>query len=201
MPKRNSPIILALDVDGIDRARAILDDLVSLPITVKVGMKLFTAYGPKLIEEIQKRGLDIFLDLKYHDIPNTVKNATKEAAKLGVKMLTIHASGGRAMIQAAKDGANSVQNPPLILAVSVLTSMDGTDFKLVGVNNTVNEQVLNLAKLAVENGADGIVSSPNEVKLLKDNITQDFITVTPGIRPLWASKNDQKRITTPKDAV
>ena len=201
MSEKKSPIIVALDIDGIDEANKVLDNLAGMPITVKVGMKLYTAYGPKLIESIQKRGLDIFLDLKYHDIPNTVREATKEAARLGVNMLTIHASGGKNMIEAAKDGVSIVKNPPSILAVTVLTSMDKEDLNSVGVTKDLGSQVLDLAQLAVNSGADGIVCSPQEVKLLKTNIKQNFFAVTPGIRPAWSVANDQKRITTPMDAI
>lgn len=201
MIDKKSPIIVALDLDGIDETNKILDNLTGLPITVKVGMKLYTAYGPKLIENIQKRDLNIFLDLKYHDIPNTVREATKEAARLGVNMLTIHASGGKDMIEAAKNGVSGSKNPPSILAVTVLTSMDKADLESVGVNKSLDTQVLDLAKLAINSGADGIVCSPQEVKLLKSTIKKDFLAITPGIRPAWSVANDQKRITTPMDAI
>lgn len=199
-------VIVALDVNSIEEVRTLVSKVGSNVKTFKVGMRLFTKYGPALVKELQEKGYDIFLDLKYHDIPNTVETACKEAAELGVSMLTIHACGGsemcRAAVNGAKEGALKSGNKiPTILAVTVLTSMNETLLKEVGVNKVVDEQVLSLASMAINNGVGGIVCSPLEVNKLKTEIKKDFIAVIPGIRLPEANSDDQKRIAGPDKAI
>jgi orotidine-5'-phosphate decarboxylase len=199
-------LIVALDLNDIDEVREFLNKVGDNVKILKVGMRLFTKYGPKFIKELKEKGYEIFLDMKYHDIPNTVMTACKEAAMLGIKMMTIHAIGGSSMCKAAVEGASvgakiSGNSVPIILGVTVLTSMDEEALKEVGVENTVEDEVLNLAKMVVENGATGIVCSPLEVKKLKSSIKKEFVAITPGIRLENDSKDDQKRVATPESAI
>lgn len=199
-------LIVALDLNDIDEVREFLDKVGSSVKILKVGMRLFTKYGPEFIKELKNKGYEIFLDMKYHDIPNTVMTACKEAAMLGVKMMTIHCIGGSKMCQAAVTGAKEGAKiagveVPIILGVTVLTSMDEASLKEVGVNKTVEDEVLNLANIVIENGATGIVCSPLEVKKLKSSIKKEFVAVTPGIRLSGDTKDDQKRVATPESAI
>lgn len=199
-------VIVALDVNSIEEVRALVSKVGSNIKTFKVGMRLFTKYGPALVRELKENGYDVFLDLKYHDIPNTVETACYEAALLGVDMLTIHACGGKEMCKAAVKGAKegaikSGKKVPTILAVTVLTSMNEVALKEVGVNNAVDIQVLNLATMAINEGVGGIVCSPLEVKKLKSEIKNKFVAVIPGIRLPEGNTNDQKRVAGPGAAI
>ena len=187
----------------------------------KVGMQLYTAEGPQVVRELIASGRRVFLDLKYHDIPNTVAAAVREAAQLGVSMLTVHASGGTKMLHAAVEaakihaGADALVRPSLetprearresgslkILAVTVLTSMDDEDLNETGVHGPVEDQVVWLASLAIDAGCAGIVSSPREVKTLRAKLGSDFLVVTPGVRPAGAAHGDQARVATPAAAI
>jgi len=199
-------VIVALDVNSVEEVRALVSKVGPNIKTFKVGMRLFTKYGPALVRELKENGYNIFLDLKYHDIPNTVETACFEAALLGVDMLTIHACGGkemcRAAVKGAKEGAAKSGNKvPTILAVTVLTSMNEAALKEVGVNNAVELQVLNLATMAINEGVSGIVCSPLEVKKLKSEIKNKFVAVIPGIRLPEGNTNDQKRVASPDAAI
>ena len=168
---------------------------------LKIGKELFTACGPQVVGNIQSKGFDVFLDLKFHDIPNTVAKALKSAANLGVWMVNIHAGGGQKMMDAAVDALASYQQKPLLIAVTVLTSMDNEQLNRIGVNATPDEQVAMLAQLARASGVDGVVSSAHEVQSIKNLCGDDFICVTPGIRPANAKADDQHRIMTPTEAI
>jgi orotidine-5'-phosphate decarboxylase len=199
-------VIVALDVNNIEEVRALVQKIGNNVKMFKIGVRLFTKYGPTLIYELKSKGYDIFLDLKFHDIPNTVETACKEATEIGVNMLTIHACGGRDMCKAAligaKEGAfKSGNKAPTILAVTVLTSMNDSTLKEVGVNNPVDMQVSNLANMVISEGVGGIVCSALEVKKLKTDIKNKFIAVVPGIRLPEGNVNDQKRIATPDVAL
>lgn len=195
-------IILALDVDSAEKAKALVSELRDYVGVYKIN-SLFNEEGPAIVKEIQQSGGKVFLDLKYHDIPNTVANYAKAAAKMGVFMFNVHASGGLEMMKAAADAVKEAgtEQKPLVLAVTVLTSLDQEALARTGVSNPVEEQVKKLALLAKEAGMDGVVCSPKEISIIKEACGDDFVIVTPGIRPAWAASGDQKRITTPKDAV
>jgi orotidine-5'-phosphate decarboxylase len=198
-------IIIALDVGTKAEALALAIELPEARV-FKVGMELFTAEGPALIEEVAGLGKKAFLDLKYHDIPNTAAGAVRSAVRLGVHMLTLHASGGREMLRRAAEAARSEadsagRTKPILLGVTVLTSLKDEQLREVGCASPVSEQVLRLATLARESGVDGIVCSPHEIEIIKREIGPDFLVVTPGIRPAWAATQDQKRVMTPAEAV
>jgi len=198
-------IIIALDVQTKEEGLALVGRLKDAR-TFKVGLELFTAEGPALFRKLKALRKDIFLDLKLHDIPNTVAGAVRSAFKHGVRMMTIHASGGREMMakaaEAAKAAAEAGQGPrPLLLGVTVLTSLKGNDLEEVGLGSDVASQVLRLAGLAKAAGLDGVVCSPQEIEVLRREYGRDLIIVTPGIRPVWAAAQDQKRIMTPAEAV
>jgi len=169
----------------------------------KVGMQLFTAEGPSLVMEIIEAGGKVFLDLKFHDIPNTVKHAAEEAAKLGVSMMTIHTSGGPAMMQAvaAELGEKFGHGKPLVVGVTVLTSLDDKSLGEVGINSDMENQVLRLARLAETSGLDGVVCSPREIRLIRGAVGRGFKIVTPGIRMPGQSVDDQQRTATPQEAI
>jgi orotidine-5'-phosphate decarboxylase len=162
---------------------------------------LFTAEGPQIVRDLVAAGRKVFLDLKFHDIPNTVAAAVAEAAKLNVTMLTIHASGGGKMLRAAVEAASKADVPPMILAVTVLTSMEDSELPGIGVRGTVIDQTLRLATLAITNGCDGIVTSAHEVRELRSELGDDFTVVTPGVRPAGSEKGDQARVVTPAEAI
>lgn len=198
-------IIVALDVGTQEEALSLIKQLEGAEI-FKVGLKLFTSEGPALLKEIQKLKKKIFLDLKLHDIPNTVAEAVKIAVRHGAYMLTLHASGGREMMERAADSASQEAEregleKPLLLAVTILTSLKDDHLREIGMPGDTMAQVLKLAKLAKEARADGIVCSPQEIEIVKRELGEDFPVVAPGIRPSWASANDQKRIMTPSEAI
>lgn len=194
-------LIVALDVETMDEARRIVDTLASTVKIFKVGLGLFTAYGPDAVEMVHKKGAKVFLDLKFHDIPSTVACAVKSAAKLGVFMVNLHSLGGADMIKRAVEAMGSSKDRPKLLGVTILTSMDQTAIGEIGISAKVEDEVLNLAKIARDNGLDGVVASPKETALIRKTLGDDFIIVTPGIRPSWSGKGDQKRIMTPKEAI
>jgi orotidine-5'-phosphate decarboxylase len=198
----NDPkIIVALDYPAAAPALVLVDRLQPALCRLKVGKELFTAAGPALLEQLMRRGFEIFLDLKFHDIPNTAAQACKAAAGLGVWMVNVHALGGRKMLEAAREAiANSTQRPKLI-AVTMLTSMAQEDLADIGIDATPAEMVLRLAILARDSGLDGVVCSAQEAALLRKQCGNEFCLVTPGIRPAQASLDDQSRVMTPLAAL
>ena len=194
-------LIVALDVSTAREALKIVASLGDSVQIYKVGMQLYTAEGPQMVRDLVGSGRKVFLDLKYHDIPNTAAAAVREAAKLGVSMLTVHASGGTKMLHAAVEAAREKDSGPQILAVSILTSMDDQDLNEIGVHGQVVDQVVWLASLALEAGCSGVVSSPREVKTLREKLGTDFLAVTPGVRPAGTAHGDQVRVTTPAEAI
>lgn len=196
-----SKIFVALDVETQAKALEIVGDLRGLGACFKIGKQLFTSTGPELVREIVTMGEDVFLDLKYHDIPNTVAKAGAAAAELGVKIFNVHASGGRKMMEAVRNEMDKLTNPPLVLAVTILTSLGEEDIREVGFDRTIPEQIAKLAKLAKDSGMDGVVASPLEIELIRETCGKDFKILTPGIRPAFAAVNDQKRIATPAEAL
>lgn len=194
-------IVVALDFAEAKQALAFVDRIDPTLCRVKVGKELFTAEGPRFVEELVKRDFGVFLDLKFHDIPNTVAKACEAAARLGVWMLNVHASGGRAMMEAARNAIDKSSQQPLLIAVTVLTSMDQAALNEIGISGNLQDQVLRLALLTEQAGLDGVVCSAQEATLLRQHVKQDFCLVTPGIRPAAASKDDQSRIVTPADAL
>ncbi|MBO7127533.1 orotidine-5'-phosphate decarboxylase [bacterium] len=196
-----SKIFVALDVETKEKALEIVGDLKGLGACFKIGKQLFTSTGPELVREIVGMGEDVFLDLKYHDIPNTVVKAGVAAAELGVKIFNVHASGGRKMMEAVRSEMDKIANPPLVLAVTILTSLGEEDIREVGFDRTIPEQIAKLAKLAKDSGMDGVVASPLEIELIRETCGKDFKILTPGIRPAFAAVNDQKRIATPAEAL
>jgi len=199
-------LIFALDVDNIDDARKWVEQLSGQVGVFKVGKQLFTKCGPEIVHLIQDGGGDVFLDLKYHDIPNTVAMAGLEALRLGVKMFNVHALGGYEMMAKLVEEVDKVcprGNPerPILLAVTILTSSNEETLRGVGIDRPVEVMVPKLAKLAKDAGMDGVVASPKEVGLIREACGDDFAIVTPGVRPTFASQDDQKRVTTPGDAL
>jgi orotidine-5'-phosphate decarboxylase len=192
-------LIVALDVSTAAAARKIVAAVGDSAHAYKVGMQLYTAEGPSIVRELVGSGRRVFLDLKYHDIPNTVGAAVREAARLGVSMLTVHASGGGKMLRAAVEAA---QKPSLlVLAVTVLTSLDDAELGKIGLRGGVLDQVLRLAALALSNGYKGIVASALEAAALREEFGHDFTIVTPGVRPAGSGPNDQARVVTPSEAI
>jgi len=200
-------LVLALDVDDFKSAEELVDKLKDYVGVFKVGSQLFTSEGGDVVRMIRESGSKVFLDLKFHDIPNTVKGAAESATKLGVYMFNIHASGGYEMMKAAADAARETSiklgiKKPLILGVTVLTSINQEILKKeIGVNKNVKEHVVHLAKLAKSAGLDGVVASPQEIMVIRNACGNDFIILTPGIRPAGEEINDQRRIMTPKQAL
>ncbi len=195
-------VIVALDYDNKDTALAFVDKLDPNLCKLKVGKEMFTLCGPDLVKILIAKGFDVFLDLKFHDIPNTVAKACKAAADLGVWMVNVHASGGLPMMQAAKEAiANSTNPQTKLIAVTVLTSMDESQLADVVSGVTPEQQVLRLAALTEQAGLDGIVCSAQEASVLRERHNDDFLLVTPGIRPIGADAGDQKRVMTPPDAM
>ena len=196
-------IIFALDVNGlaeIDRLAGMLSGRVGM---FKVGKELFTSCGPAAVKAVQRHGGQVFLDLKYHDIPNTVANAMLEAARLGVQLANLHALGGGEMMETA---ARAVQKEfgnerPRLLAVTILTSSTEATLRQIGIEHSVQDMVVRLARLAMDSGMDGVVASPLEIELIRQACGPDFLIVTPGVRPSFAAADDQKRIMTPVEAV
>ena len=196
-----SRIIVALDYPSADAALQLVGQLSPELCRLKVGKELFTRAGPQLVESLVGQGFDVFLDLKFHDIPNTVASACHAAADLGVWMLNVHALGGARMLEAAREGVSRAGHSPLLIAVTILTSMDETDLAAVGLAGSPLENVMRLARLAQHSGLDGIVCSSREVTPLRAELERDFKLVTPGIRPAGSQADDQRRIMTPVDAV
>lgn len=194
-------IIVALDFPGAVPALALAHRLSPELCRLKVGKELFTATGPSLLEQLMKSGFEIFLDLKFHDIPNTTAQACKAAASLGVWMINVHALGGRKMLEAAQIAVSNSARPPKLIAVTLLTSMNMEDITDLGISATPEEMVLRLAKLAQESGLDGVVCSAMETALLRKQCGDKFCLVTPGIRPADASLDDQSRVMTPEAAL
>lgn len=194
-------IIVALDYSDAAPALALVARLDPALCRLKVGKELFTVAGPQLVEQLQQRGFEVFLDLKFHDIPNTTAQACKAAALLGVWMVNVHASGGRRMMEAAREGLASFAKPPKLIAVTVLTSMAQADLAELGITATPAEQVLRLAALTQACGLDGVVCSAQEATLLRKQAGNEFCLVTPGIRPADAAADDQSRIMTPLAAL
>ena len=194
-------LIVALDVSSAAAARKIVAAVGDSAHTYKVGMQLYTAEGPAIVRELVSSGRRVFLDLKYHDIPNTVGAAVRESAQLGVSMLTVHASGGAQMLRAATEAAAAQSKPPWVLAVTVLTSLDDADLNTLGIRENVLGQVLRLAALALSNGCRGVVASAHEAAALREDLGPDFVIVTPGVRPAGSGRADQVRVVTPAEAV
>jgi orotidine-5'-phosphate decarboxylase len=194
-------LIVALDVSTGEAARKIVAAVGDSALAYKVGMQLYTAEGPVVVRELVASGRRVFLDLKYHDIPNTVGAAVREAAQLGVSMLTVHAAGSSKMLRAASDAAGAVNPKLLVLAVTVLTSLNDEDLGTLGVRGPVSDHVLRLAALALANGCKGIVASARECEALREEFGQDFAIVTPGVRPAGSGHDDQARVVTPAEAI
>ncbi len=197
----DSKIIVALDFPGTKEAQTLVERLEPGRCRLKVGKELFTRGGPQFVEQLVGQGYDVFLDLKFHDIPNTVARACTAAAELGVWMVNVHALGGGKMMRAAKEAVSAFEQPPLLIAVTILTSMGQEDIAGIGLSGTPADNVLRLASLANESGLDGVVCSPLEVEMLRKSQGDEFQLVTPGIRPAGSQKGDQTRVMTPADAV
>jgi orotidine-5'-phosphate decarboxylase len=194
-------IIVALDYPEAGPALDLARRLDPKSCRVKVGKELFTAAGPGLVTQLQDAGFEIFLDLKYHDIPNTVAAACAAAADLGVWMINVHALGGRAMMSAAREAVDQRPHRPRLIAVTILTSMDAAEVKDVGLAGDAQEAAVRLAQLAQGCGLDGVVCSPQEAPALRRQLGEGFLLVTPGVRPATASKDDQQRVATPRQAL
>lgn len=195
-------VIVALDYDNVESALSFVDKVDPNSCRLKVGKEMFTLFGPDFVRELHIRGFSVFLDLKFHDIPNTCSKAVRAAAELGVWMVNVHASGGERMMTAAREilepyGASR----PLLIGVTVLTSMEQSDLAGIGIQTSPQEQVINLAKLTQNSGLDGVVCSAQEASTLKQQLGSEFKLITPGIRPTGAAAGDQKRIMTPTDAI
>lgn len=197
-----SKIVVALDYENQQQALSFVDKISADSCKLKVGKEMFTHFGPTFVSTLVNKGFDVFLDLKFHDIPNTVAKAVKAAADLGVWMVNVHAVGGSKMMVAARESLSGFgDDAPLLIAVTVLTSMDESDLSEVGVTCSSTEQVMMLAKLTADAGLNGVVCSAQEAGSLKSAFGQDFQLVTPGIRPEGFAAGDQKRIVTPKQAI
>jgi orotidine-5'-phosphate decarboxylase len=200
-------IICALDVETAEQARRIIDEIGDEVGAFKIGLQLFTAAGASFVREIVERNIKLFLDVKFHDIPNTVAKASVEVARLGVWMFNIHALGGSEMMRRTVENVRETctkenLRAPKIIGVTILTSANAETLREVGIGKEIDSQVVNLARLTAKCGLDGVVASPLEVEKIRANIeNQDFLIVTPGIRPGFATNDDQKRVMTPKEAV
>jgi orotidine-5'-phosphate decarboxylase len=206
MNKNADKIIIALDVETLEQASELVTSLSGTVGAFKIGKQLYTRCGPEAVEMVHAAGERVFLDLKYHDIPTTVAKAGCEAARMGVFMFNLHALGGGTMIsttvRAVRELAAKTNSPtPLILAVTVLTSMSETDLAEIGIHEPVEQVVVGLARIAQTAGADGVVASPREIHLIKEACGPDFVVLTPGIRPAATEQDDQKRTMTPSQAV
>lgn len=198
----DAKVVVALDFEKKNDALSFVDKVSPAECRLKVGKEMFTYFGPEFVKQLTSKGFDVFLDLKFHDIPNTVAKAVTAAADLGVWMVNVHASGGRDMMTKAQDALSSFGNDsPLLTAVTVLTSMSENDLNEIGVQRSPAEQVVHLATLAQRCGLDGVVCSAWEAESLKNALGKDFKLITPGIRPEGAPTDDQKRIMTPKQAI
>lgn len=194
-------IIVALDFPDAAPALELVERLDPERCSLKVGKEMFTRFGPGFVAGLSGRGFRVFLDLKYHDIPNTVAAACEAAVDLGVWMVNLHASGGRSMMAAASERLARFSEAPLLIAVTVLTSLDAGDLADIGCPGDPRERVLRLASLARDAGLDGVVCSPQEASSVRERLGRDFLLVTPGVRPAGAETKDQKRVMTPRDAI
>ena len=194
-------LIVALDVSSAAAAQKIVAAVGDSAFAYKVGKQLFTAEGPQIVRNLVASGRQVFLDLKYHDIPSTVASAVREAAKLHVSMLTVHASGGGRMLRAAVDAARNMNPTLMVLAVTVLTSLDDSDLEKMGVRGKVVDQVLRLSALAIADGCHGVVASAHEATELRNELDGEFLIVTPGVRPAGMGRGDQVRVVTPAEAI
>lgn len=195
-------VIVALDFDNQQTALSFVDKLDPTMCRLKVGKEMFTYFGPALVKQLISKGFDVFLDLKFHDIPNTVAKACAAAADMGVWMVNVHASGGPVMLEKAREAVESFgEQRPLLTAVTVLTSMDQAQLNSIGVAGEPMQQVQRLAQLTADAGIDGVVCSAQEAEVLKRQFGKDFMLVTPGIRPAGSAIGDQKRIMTPEKAI
>lgn len=207
MSVHKEKIIVALDVETADEARKIIDEIGAEVGAFKIGLQLFTAAGASFVREVVAKNIKLFLDVKFHDIPNTVAKASVEVARLGVWMFNIHALGGSEMMQRTVENVREVcarenLRPPKVIGVTVLTSSNQDTLHEVGIDKEVNSQVVNLARLTAKCGLDGVVASSLEVEAIRQYVgKEDFLIVTPGIRPTFATNDDQKRVMTPKEAV
>ena len=197
----NKRIIVALDYSKATDALIMADQLDPARCRLKVGKELFTHEGPGIVRQLQDRGFDLFLDLKFHDIPNTVAAACSAAADLGVWMVNVHALGGRRMMEAARQAIDANGHPTLLIAVTVLTSMAAEDLREIGLSDSPEKEVLRLATLAKESGLDGLVCSAQEAGILSERFAKDFLFVTPGVRPAGVAAGDQRRVMTPGLAI
>lgn len=194
-------IIVALDFPDEQSALTLVDKLDPSLCRVKIGKELFVRCGPALVEKVQQKGFDVFLDLKFYDIPNTVAAACRAAADLGVWMVNVHASGGHKMMDAAREAIANSSNQPKLIAVTILTSMTSHDLSELGFDLTPMEEVQRLASIAKECEMDGVVCSPLEAQMLTESLGREFLLVTPGVRPVGSDQGDQSRVMTPKDAL
>lgn len=201
MTSHLSPVIVALDFADEKQTLQFVRRLSPELCQIKIGKELFTATGRHLVEQLVNQGFKVFLDLKYHDIPNTVASACKIAAQMGVWMVDMHASGGQRMMEAAAEAVSRFQQRPYLIGVTVLTSMAQTDLAQTGVDRSIDEQVMHLTRLSQQSGLDGVVCSAQEAVILRDQIGKEFLLVTPGIRLNSKSEDDQRRIMTPKEAL
>lgn len=201
MKNQDSKVIVALDYNSASAAQQFVDAVSPELCKLKVGKELFTQSGPGFVAGLVERGFDVFLDLKYHDIPNTVAKAVRVAADMGVWMTDVHASGGRRMMEGARDVLQQSNSNMLLIAVTVLTSMAEEDLAEIGIHCSPEEQVQRLAKLAQSSGMDGVVCSAMETSGLRQSLGADFTLVTPGIRPASAAGDDQRRVVTPSQAI
>ena len=198
---QNKPIVVALDFDNGKQALELVERLDPQRCRLKVGKELFTSEGPQLVESLQKKNFDVFLDLKFHDIPNTTAKAVAAAANMGVWMVNVHASGGQRMMEAAAESLQGFQQKPILIAVTVLTSMEQQDLAGIGLDVTPQQQVERLARLTQDSGLDGVVCSAQEAQSLKQLCGSGFQLITPGIRPSFAQQGDQRRVMTPEQAM
>lgn len=194
-------VIVALDFAEQKQALDLIDRLEPSECRLKIGKEMFTHFGPAFVEQVQNKGFDCFLDLKYHDIPNTVAQACSVAADLGVWMLNVHALGGRRMMEAAAEAIANKSQPPALIGVTVLTSMSAEDLAEIGIQQSPAELALHLAAMAQSSGLDGVVCSAMEASAMRQQFEADFLLVTPGIRPTGSAQDDQRRIMTPVDAI
>ncbi|WP_096084729.1 orotidine-5'-phosphate decarboxylase [Agaribacterium haliotis] len=197
----DAKILVALDYENKNQCLELVKQLDPKLCRLKIGKEMFTWFGPSIVESVQKLGFDVFLDLKFHDIPNTVAKACAAAASLGVWMVNVHASGGKRMMEAAAEALVHSEHKPHLIAVTVLTSMAASELLDLGLEADAEGQVLRLANLAKQSGVDGVVSSAQEVAAIKTLCGSDFLCVTPGIRPAFADKGDQSRVMTPAEAL
>ena len=194
-------VIVALDYPDAESAWRLVKRLESTQCRLKIGKELFTVAGPDFVRKLVALGFDVFLDLKFHDIPSTAAKACRAAAQIGVWMMNVHALGGERMLAAAREALSELLHPPLLVAVTILTSMDDNDLRSIGLGGTPEEHVIRLAMLAHDHGLDGVVCSSRETKVLSARFGAGFRLVTPGIRPSGSLMDDQRRVMTPADAV